>query len=616
MSGRARWISAFAAAALATVAEIALVHRLPDQGFFAKYVWFADRILGGTIPARVGDLSPAYLWLIVAFRALHMSVAAMRDVQIVALGGAALLCGVAARRIAGPIAGIAAAVLVFANRAALVTATELEPETLILLLLAGTLAALAYERMALAGLLLGIAITARPVAVVALLLVTIWLYVGRALSPSRRAESPPHIFLAAALLPVLIVLTLNRATIMDPGTVLYDSNNPLSTGCAIVLPRIVADLDREGPEPDYLHVAYRLVAARATGQAPSPRLANRYWARKALSWMGTEPLAAARLFATKALLSIQSYDVYDLATTWRKAGELAGWPFVPFGALTALAVAALVLRRSRIDLVTVSLFAIASIAVLIAFNVTSRQRDALLAPLAILAGIGVAEMARRAGSQPAQGRAKSPSYIIAAGAVVAGALLLQVETNVQREDTYVWRTSIAAAMIDPARASVLRTAEPPLVDAATLRATALSVPAANEPLRFDAAIALEKAGAWREADAVLATLTRYVPHRDNHAVSSVAFYRGRAALHLGRDPRPFLARARDDSPADPNILALTGVTGDAGALRRLDLLHDPFTRDYALACAWLDAGDRQRAYALRDGLLRRFPEWNRPRDLR
>jgi hypothetical protein len=195
-------------------------------------------------------------------------------------------------------------------------------------------------------------------------------------------------------------------------------------------------------------------------------------------------------------------------------------------------------------------------------------------------------------------------------------LLLQVETNVQREDTYVWRTSIAASMIDSARASVLRTAEPPQVDAATLRRTALSAANAEEPLRFDAAIALEKAEAWREADALLATLGDYAPHRDNHAVSSVAFYRARAALHLGRDPHPFLARALDDSPGDPNVLALAGVTGDRDALRRLDLLHDPFTRDYALACAWLDAGDRPRAYALRDQLLRRFPEWQRPRAIR
>jgi len=299
--------------------------------------------------------------------------------------------------------------------------------------------------------------------------------------------------------------------------------------------------------------------------------------------------------------------VYDIATTWQKAGELSGWPFVPFGALTALAAAAFALRRGRRDLVTVSLFALASCGAMIAFNVSSRQRDALLPPLAILAAAGVAEIAARRGRKLA----------IAIGAVIAGALLLQIETNLQREDTYGWSTSVASSrMRDAARVSVLRTAEPPLVDASTLRAVALSASNAEEPLRFDAAIALEKAGAWREADAVLATLGDYTPQRDNHAVSSVAFYRARAALHLGRDPRPLIARAMNDTPGDPNVLALASVTGDRDALRCLDVLHDPFTRDYALACAWLDAGDRQRAFALRDRLLRQFPEWQRPRSIR
>jgi hypothetical protein len=72
----------------------------------------------------------------------------------------------------------------------------------------------------------------------------------------------------------------------------------------------------------------------------------------------------------------------------------------------------------------------------------------------------------------------------------------------------------------------------------------------------------------------------------------------------------------NDTPGDPNVLAFASVAGDRDALCRLDLLHDPFTRDYALACAWLDAGDRQRAFALRDRLLRQFPEWQRPRSIR
>lgn len=602
-------LAAFAALALITWLRIHLIDTLPDQGYFAKYLTFADRILGGQIPrGRLGDLSPAYLWTIVLLRRLGCGVRGIRDIQISLLSIAAGLCGVAAARIAGAWAGIAAAVLVLLNRAALIAATELEPETLIVFVLAMALAALvAWERdrraepLAIAGLFLGIAVTGRPVAALALILVSIWLFVR-----GRGGLAP---FLIAAAVPIAIVLAVNgsltgHVSIMEPGTGLYDGNNALATGCAGVLPRIVADLDAASTEPDYLHVAYRIVAARANASE-----GNRYWSRKSLAWMRTYPGAAGRLFAWKALLSIHSYDVFDLATMWRKSTLLPLWPFVPFGALIALTTAALLLQRRPAPLAPLLIFALATIAALIVFNVSARQRDALLPPLAILAAIGIAEILRCRGAR----------LVMACGAVLAITLLLGINGPPQREDAYAWWASMQAERAAAAGrrdiASVLRTASPPPVDAHSLRAAAMQATASSDELRFDAAIALEKANAWPEADAVLATLAGYSPRRDNRAVSSVAYYRARAARHLGRDPRPLLDRAERDAPGDPDVLAARAVAGDAVSEQRLDLLHDPFTRDYALARAREDAGDHAGARALRDRLLRTFPEWRRPASL-
>jgi hypothetical protein len=596
-------LAAFAALALITWIRIHLIDTLPDQGYFAKYLTFADRILAGHIPRdRLGDLSPAYLWTIVLVRRLGSGVRAIRDIQIAVLSVAAALCGLAAARIAGPWAGIAAAVLVLLNRGALLAATEIEPETLIVFALAASIAALIWERPAIAGLFLGIAVTARPTAALALILVSIWIFVR-----GRRHIAP---FLSAAAVPIAIVLAVNgnlsgHISIMEPGTGLYDGNNPLATGCAGVLPRIVADLDAASTEPDYLHVAYRIVAARANATD-----GNRYWSRKSLEWMRTYPGAAARLFAWKALLSIHNYDVFDLATMWRKSTMLPRWPFVPFGALAAPAMAALLLRRPRAPLAPTLIFALATIAALIVFNVSARQRDALLPPLAILGAIGIAEILRCRGAR----------LVIACAGVLALTLLLGINGPPQREDAYAWWSSMEAERAAAAGrrdiASVLRTASPPSVDAQPLRAAAMQASASADELRFDAAIALEKANAWPEADVILATLARYSPRRDNRAVSSVAYYRARAARHLDRDPRPLLDRAEDDAPGDPDVLAARAVAGDAASAQRLDLLHDPFTRDYALARAREDAGDLAGARALRDRLMRTFPEWRRPASLR
>jgi 4-amino-4-deoxy-L-arabinose transferase-like glycosyltransferase len=624
-------LAAVVALALITWLRIHLINTLADQGYFAKYLVFADRILAGQIPRdRLTDVSPAYLWMVVLLRAIGFGVGAIRTVQIVALSVAAALCAIAANRIAGVWAAIAAALMILANRAALVTATELEPETLILLVIAAALALLAtWEQtrrlkvVAAAGLFVGIAIAGRPVAAATLILITVWL-----LWRDRRAAIA---FAGAALAPIAIVLFVNgtlagQFSIMEPGTGLYDGNNPLATGCAGVLPLIVADLDQASSEPDFLHVAYRLVAARATGTRPDTRVSNRYWSGKAMAWMRAYPRAAARLLAWKALLSVHNYDIYDLATTKRKADELSVWPAIPFGLLTTLALIALALRRDRRALVAAALFVVASVAALVAFNVSARQRDALLPPLTILAAVGVAEIARR----------RSRPLIIALGAAVAGMLLLGVDIPPQSEDAYSWWASFTSAHdLDVARvsqsagatndalhlaaiASVLRTSEPPVVPTESLRAAALEAVRRKmaKPVLFDAALALQKADAWLESDAVLAALGDYKPRRENRVVSSVAYYRARAAMHTGHDPRPFLASAAREAPGDPNVLAALSVQGDIDATTLLNRLHDPYTRDYALALARLDAGDRAGALVLRDHAIAGMPEWARPRTIR
>jgi len=84
---------------------------------------------------------------------------------------------------------------------------------------------------------------------------------------------------------------------------------------------------------------------------------------------------------------------------------------------------------------------------------------------------------------------------------------------------------------------------------------------------------------------MLQDLQGYEPMRENRAVSSVAYYRARAAMHLGRDPRVLLAQAEHEAPGNEHVLALLAVNGDKGAGRRLFDLHDPFTARRALLAA-------------------------------
>ncbi|MFZ2490361.1 MAG: hypothetical protein WA208_02655, partial [Thermoanaerobaculia bacterium] len=77
-----------------------------------------------------------------------------------------------------------------------------------------------------------------------------------------------------------------------------------------------------------------------------------------------------------------------------------------------------------------------------------------------------------------------------------------------------------------------------------------------------------------------------------------------------------LDRAQREAPGDPDILALSMLLGHRDAARALDAIHDPFTRDFALARAWKDLGRDDRAEAMLASLEKRIPEWSRPRQTR
>jgi hypothetical protein len=511
--------TALAVVAVITVARLVLVESLADQGYFGKYMIFADRILSGDLSRdRLLDLSPLYLWLTVAFRAVHLGVHAIRALQIILVSVAACCCAFAARRW-GTVAMIAAAGFILASRGALVCATELEPETVILLFNSAALAAVMYTAPLTAGIFLGLSAACRPNALLAAVAIAL-------VARSWRV-------IAGALIPVVVIVGVNFAlthevALMDPGTVFYEGMNPNATGYEGVQPRVVNDVERQSKEPDYLHVAYRIVAAGAAGHPVSRSESNRFWMSKAFAFMRTYPVVALKMTAFKLYYALHSYEAYDLVTMVRKDVALSRIPiFLPFACLVALWTAT---GRRRLGTGIPWAFAIATLIPMVLFYVTARQRNALLPAAAVLAAAGLSEILRRNRMLPA----------IAAAAV---AILLSVSGNAQNEDRAGWL---------------------------------------GFHNLFDKAIAMENDGKWQEADVILADLGNYHPVRENRIVNSVAYYRARAAVHLGRDPKPFLARAAEEAPGNEHVLALLAAHGDQRAGTLLYELHDPFTARRAL----------------------------------
>ena len=558
-----KWALLFVA--LATVARIVWVNALPTQTYFAKYEYFADHALAGHLDAsRLPDLSPGYLWFVVALRALGASVKVIRALQIALLSVAALALGAVARRLWGDVAALATLVLVFANQAALVNASDLEPEAVILLLNSAALWLLVRRRPLAAGIALGLSVVCRPVGLLIAVVLLVW----------QRRDALRII--AGAALPIVLVLGINfvktgKVIIMDPGTVFYEGMNPLATGHEGVPPRIVKNLEATVEGPDTLHVVYRQIAARAG----HPR-SNAYWMGKALAFMRYEPAAAAALIGRKLRFAIAGYDAYDVPSMELNRRQLGAVPlWISFALLVPLAVAGM--RRENAMLI---FYALAAAVPLVVFFVTARHRNPLLVPLALLGGYAVAWLIER-------------RRIAVIAVVVVAAVILSLRHPAEEEDEALWTATFATNDLMRAGQIAAATtwlpesvppAPPALVRAAALQALKVDD---SPSRRFSIAIALAQSGADAEAERVLRDLQSegFRPYRRSRGVSSVSYYLARALLHQHRraEALPLVAQARREAPGDADVLALSVALGETQFAAELDALHDPFTRDRALA---------------------------------
>ncbi len=612
---RRAWIAFGVALVAATIFRVILIDSIADRTYFAKYFEFSGELLSGAIPRdRIPDLSPGYLWTIALLRAIGLGVHGIRTLQIVLLSAVAAIAAVMASRLRGFAAGVIAAVLILGSRAALVNATDLEPEIFLLLFSSLGLMLLTRSRFA-AGLCFGLAIIYRPVALLAAVALLFVHETGSRPAGERRRIRPYALFIAGVALPVFVVLLVNRAMtgsllLMDPGTVFYEGMNANSTGYGGVPPRIVKDIEQTIPGPDTMHVAYRVVAARALRRPLSREEANRYWSQKAFAFAEAYPGHAVMLIARKARLLVSAYDAYDVPSMVLKDRALGG-VWISWALLVPLALYGFSARPYAVPLIVYTMCAAVAP---VAFFVTTRHRLPLLIGLAALGGIGVVTLIER-------------RAFVAGALIVAVAVVLSIPGDLQKEDDYLWTATFAVSGAmeknDLATAGTWLPENVPPSPPAQLRAAALrELAGTTSPARsFSIAVALLRAGDPASADQILERLQaiHYRPYRRTRAVSSVAYYRGRALIALRRsaEARGEVARSRKEAEGDADVLALSAFAeNDARFAQTLDRLDDPFTRDWALARAAFAVGAQATATRLAARAATGCPEWPLPRDLR
>ena len=538
--------------------------------------------------------------------------------------------------------------VVLASRAALVNATDIEPEAVILFLNVIAIACLfvrqelAVGPTAVAGFFLGLSIAARPSAILPLIALGIWIgWTAMREGGSGRCKRVLLAWFGASLIPVLVVVMANLGltgspVIMNPGMVFYEGLNPYAIGYGGIQPRIVNDLEDELREPDSLHIAYRVVHAKATGaESLDPDAANEFWTGKAFSFATSFPETVVERLTTKMFLAVHSYESWDLITMARKDRELSQYPiWISFGACVTLALFGPLVPGSRRSMAApLIVWVLTTGIVMLLFYVSSRQRLAVLPGLAMLVGIGVENLF-------GFWRERRLKRLAVAGVLMSLLLVtLSAKYIWQSEDDHNWSSVFANRALSQQSTAATNAGE--ALDGEVLRAAAETWPTrsqlpilARSPVlsnvagrhvrevesharAFDLVLTFERLGEWQRADEMLELLSDegYRPIRETITASSISYHRALAAIHLGREVevRALLDRATDEAVGDADVLALRYVAlDDDESLERLTELHDPFSSQYALALAMHHLGRDDRAIEMLRAIDRSIPQWTRP----
>ncbi len=217
-----------------------------------------------------------------------------------------------------------------------------------------------------------------------------------------------------------------RAPVMNPGTVFFEGNNPLSRGTSAIYPPLVLELMRHAGEiPDSAHHVYRVVARADAGRELSIAEVNAYWAGRATAFVRAEPRRFARLVLEKLNRCFHGFRWHDIPSAWQYDRWLKV-PTISFALVATLALlgALFEVRRWRLSLLYYAAGA-AQLAVMLAFYVSARQR-LILVPVAIYFAAAAVERLATLGRRG----------VLAAVLVLLMTFVLWIPDDLMRDETY------------------------------------------------------------------------------------------------------------------------------------------------------------------------------------
>lgn len=424
----------------------------------------------------------------------------------------------------------------------------------------------------------------------------------------------------------------------NPGYILYEGNNPNSTGQSAIYPPLVDEMVYENMgEPDIHHQIYRDFARSITGKDLSIAEVNNFWSNKARNFIFDHPVRFIKLSLTKLHFFFHDYSRHDVAEAYlyRKRLNESRFPIFPFWIISSLAIFGFALNiRSIFRFFPQYIVFVTQIMVLVAGYVSARQRFAVIPVFIFFASAAVFFVIKN--------RKKILFFI---PVLVLSFLLLFLRTDIMQEEDFLWevygkshkswikalklrnmnkgteakKNAAESLLLTP---WLLEERQPASLDFGKSGFAGYSAglikneESMNFSEKYNYSILLIQAGKFKKAENILYSLISdgHKFKRDFDHSSQPYYYLGLIDVKQNRYYNAIskFKIALDKVPGSPFSLAyLYVLTGDLQYRLKLFRYFDRISSSFFIGKAFLNSGDPEKASEYFRYVVNRIPEFRK-----
>lgn len=446
---------------LALGARLTFLFSFDDPILFYKYPHFAEKLaLGKDIGNRLVDLSPFYLYFLTLFKKLlGIDWVYVKFIQaFIGIANCVLIYEVAGKvfpKMVGFLAALTAAL--YGNL--IILESTLEPTIFVLLFNLLTVYFLLLSTdcpdvsnaqrvyVFVAGIFTGISIITKPSFLLFPAVALAWLLIDRwGRSPIFKSLQSCALFLAAMLLMILPVTVRNYVKLNDVVLVTADAGKVFYRGNSIGANALEgAGLPDEGfaeegqNEPDYAHVLFRETAARMIGKPLSPSESSKFWMRRTIKEIFSNPAAYAKRQLKKFVYFFTDYEMHYIASAYQEYKTSLQFPFMRYGVIASLGILGMFLSLGNVKQ-RFLLYGVIGVYLLsgLLFLVQSRYRTPAVPYLCMFAGYSIYSFYQKARNR----NLRATGLMVVAAAVLLFFSYYSFKGEVERVDMWQKATKI------------------------------------------------------------------------------------------------------------------------------------------------------------------------------